>query len=371
MKFSFRVLFLAFIFLPLSLVHAQDSDEESERAAEAAEVIAEEEGADEVQPETDSEQEPADSAEAQDQPEEQSDGTDEDQAAETDEDQPAETDEDQPAETDEDQQAGPSGEEASADAQANGEVENGSPEVFQLQGHPAFTPEQARLVYQPLVDYLNDVTPYRFELLIAEDFHRYWLDIRRGGSPDLTLEEAHMTAYRMDRNDYTPLVKAEEPLTYSLLSATDNPDPSLRDLVGQRVSSMPAPSLGYLVLSRWYDNPMQQPIIQSNASSWRDAIEIVFSMEAEAAMAPHTLVERYVNLQPVETSQEFPGITISAAPSMPEDIQQEIREALLVLHDDEDHYEALHELDIDRFVEASAAEYEGLDEFLSEIITAR
>lgn len=351
MKFSFRVLFLALMFLPLSLIHAQENDEETEEATEAAEVIAEEEGADEVPPETDSEQEPADSAEAQDQSEEQ----------------PTEPDEEQQADPAEE----PAEEAASTDGQPDEGVEDGSPEVFQLQGHPAYTPEQARLVYQPLVDYLNEATPYRFELQIAEDFHRYWLDIRRGGSPDLTLEEAHMTAYRIDRDDYTPLVKAEKPMTYSLLSATDNPDPTLQELVGRPVSTMPAPSLGYLVLSRWYDNPMQQPMIQSNASSWRDAIEIVFSMEAEAAMAPHTLVERYVNLQPVETSQEFPGITVSAAPSIPEEVQQEIREALLVLHDDEDHYEALHELDIDRFVEASAAEYEGLDELLSEIITAR
>lgn len=347
MKTSIRVLVLASIILPLSLVQAQDNDEASEaqQAAETAATMAEQEAPDEMQVEADPE-----AADAEPVP--PTEGAPEDEAV------PQDAEADATAEAD-----------AGAEAEAESEAETS--DAFVLQGHPAFTPEQARLVYQPLVDYLNDATPYRFELQIAEDFHRYWLDIRRGGSPDLTLEEAHMTAYRIDRNDYTPLVKAEEPMTYSLLSATDNPDPTLRELVGRPVSTMPAPSLGYLVLSRWYDNPMQQPLIQSNASSWRDAIEIVFSMEADAAMAPHTLVERYVNLQPVETSREFPGITISAAPSIPEEVQQEIREALLVLHEDENHYEALHELDIDRFVEASAAEYEGLDELLSEIITAR
>ncbi len=242
------------------------------------------------------------------------------------------------------------------------------PETFQLQGHPVFTPDQAELVYRPLVNYLNDATPYRFDLLISRDFHRYWLDVRRGETPHLVLEEPHVTAFRMRRDDYTPLVKAAEPITYSLMASPTYVDGTLRDFVGRPVSSMPSPSLGYLVLSRWYENPMQQPIIQSNASSWLDAIEIVFSMEAEAAIAPRNLAERYVNLERIETSREFPGVTLSASPEVPAAIQEEIRQALLVLHQDDDHYAAVHELDMELFVDADPEEYEGLDEWLSEVV---
>lgn len=237
-------------------------------------------------------------------------------------------------------------------------------EILMLQGHPVFAPEQAELVYRPLVNYLNEVTPYRFDLLIARDFHRYWLDIRRGATPDLVLEEAHITAYRIAESDYEPLVAAVNPINYSLLTSVNNIDSTLQDFVGRRVSSMPSPSLGYLVLSEWYTNPMQQPIIQSNATSWLDAIEIVFSMEADAAMAPRTLAERYVNMENVRTSQEFPGITVSASPAVPEEIREEIRQALLVLHENESHYSVLHELDIDYFVEAEADSYEGLERWL-------
>lgn len=238
-------------------------------------------------------------------------------------------------------------------------------ESFVFQGHPIFTPDQAELVYQPLVDYLNDVLPYRFELETPPDYHRYWLSARRGENPHLVLEEPHLVSYRMARHDYTPLVRAEEPITYSLLTSVGNEDSSVQDFVGQRVSSMPAPSLGYLILADWFDNPMQQPMIQSNASSWLDAVEIVFSMEADAAIVPHNLVSRYVNMQNVLTSQEFPGVTIAASAAVPEDIQQEIRNALLELHEDEAHFAALNELDIDQFVSADASNYEDLDEWLS------
>lgn len=241
--------------------------------------------------------------------------------------------------------------------------------VFTLQPHPIFNPEQAQLVYEPLITYLNSATPYRFELSPARDYHRYWIDIRRGLTPDLVLEDAHLTALRIERYNYTPLVKAEEPATYSLLTSSMNADSELDDFIGQPVSSMPSPSLGYLILTSWYDNPMQQPIIQSNAGSWLDAIEIVFAMEAEAAMAPHNLVSRYVNMVVLRTSDEFPHATISASPEVPGVVRRAIRDALTILHEDPDHFGALHELDIDAFIPASFGEYEGLESWLDQVFT--
>lgn len=238
-------------------------------------------------------------------------------------------------------------------------------ETFTFQGHPIFSPETAELVYRPLVNYLNDALPYRFNLELAPDYHRYWLSTRRGENPHLVLEEPHLTAYRMEQHDYTPLVRANQPITYSLLTSMNNAESSVQDFIGRRVSTMPAPSLGYLILTSWFDNPMQQPIIQSNAASWLDAVEIVFSQEADAAVVPHHLVSRYVNLANVLTSQEFPGVTIAASPDVPADIQEEIQAALLTLHEDQEHFVALNELDIDQFVEARTAEYEGLEEWLS------
>jgi len=246
---------------------------------------------------------------------------------------------------------------------------NGDQLSFTLQVHPIFTPDQADSVYRPLINYLNATTPHHFELQLARDFHRYWLEIRRGVTPDLVLEDAHLVALRIRRFDYTPLVKALDPATFSLLTSGMSINAGLTDFIGRPVSSMPAPSLGYLVLTSWYDNPMQQPIIQSNASSWLDAVEIVFSMEAEAAMVPHNLVERYVNMEIVRTSDEFPHATISASSNVPVHVQQDIIRALTALHEDPDYFSALHELDIEQFVPASTLEYEGLDRWLDQVFS--
>ncbi len=239
---------------------------------------------------------------------------------------------------------------------------------YTLLVHPIFTPAQAELVYQPLVDYLNAVTEYRFELQTARDFHRYWLDIRRGQRPDLVLEDAHLIALRMQQHGFVPLVRADEPATFSLLT-TDLAATEPEDFVGRPVSSMPAPSLGYVVLASWFTNPMQQPILESSAASWLDAVEIVFAAEAEAAIVPHNLVRRYVNMASVMTSTEFPHLTIAASPDLPDAVRAAVVRSLLELHEQPEHFGVLHELDIDEFVAADADEYLGLERWLDYVFS--
>ena len=246
------------------------------------------------------------------------------------------------------------------------EIPTIAPMTLTLQVHPIFPPEQADLVYAPLLDYLRETTPHDYELATAQDFHRFWLSIRRGNQPDLVLEDAHLIALRIQRDGYTPLVQASEPATFSLIGNSMNMEPTLDEYIARPVSSMPAPSLGYLVLQSWYPNPMAQPRVISNATSWLEAIEMVFAMESEATVAPHNMVSRYVNLAVVQTSDEFPHTSIAASPAVPDAVQAQIRDALTDLHNNSEHFGALHELDIDQFISADDLDYEGLEQWLQD-----
>ena len=237
-------------------------------------------------------------------------------------------------------------------------------QTYVLQAHPVFTAEQSAAVFQPLADYLSESTGYRFELQTPRDFHRHWLDIRRGGLPDLVVEDAHLIALRMNRYGYEPLVRAEQPATFSLMTTLPGTDLKLADFIARPVTTLPAPSLGHLVLASWYPNPMQQPRIQSTARSWLDAVESVFSMEADAAIVPHNLVSRYVNMTEVVVSTEFPHLSVAASPRLDKEVREAVRRALLELHEDPDQFGVLHELDIERFVIASGDEYLGLENWL-------
>ncbi|MGY6554659.1 MAG: phosphate/phosphite/phosphonate ABC transporter substrate-binding protein [Wenzhouxiangella sp.] len=234
--------------------------------------------------------------------------------------------------------------------------------------HPVFTPAQAELVHQPLIDYLNAVTDYRFELQTARDFHRYWLDARRGQQPDLVLEDAHMIAFRMQRHAFVPLVRSAEPASFSLLAA-DFDLVGLNEFVGRPVSSMPAPSLGHLVLASWFNNPMQQPILDSSAVSWLDAVEMVFAGDSEAAIVPHSLVRKYVTMAEVASSPEFPHMNVAASPDLPASVRDAVRQALLDLHEQPDFFEVLDELEVQQFVAANPEEYAGLERWLNYVFS--
>lgn len=240
--------------------------------------------------------------------------------------------------------------------------------TYSLLVHPVFTPTQADLVYRPLIDYLNANTSYRFELETARDFHRYWLDIRQGRQPDLVLEDAHMIALRIYRDGFIPLVRADEPTSFSLLTA-DMDLAELDEFVARSVSTMAAPSLGHLVLASWFPNPMQQPVVNSTAASWLDAVEMVFAGESEAAVAPLGLAREYVNMIEVATSIEFPHSTIAASPELSESVRAAVRRAMLELHEDPDAFDVLNELEVQQFVAAEPDEFVGLESWLNYVFS--
>ena len=265
------------------------------------------------------------------------------------------------------------------DAAAPAETGNASdtPEVpvqdvtgpIELLVNPIYLPDQAERVYQPLMDYLREQTGLDLRLTTVRNFHRYWLEARRDDAAPLILEDSHMAAWRMNNHDYTPLVTTQRPITFSLLASNASMEPSLDEFVGKRVSTLPSPSLGFLILTNWYGNPLQQPVILSNASSWLDAVEIVFSMEADAAIVPRGIAEKYPNLITVATSEELPGMTLSAGPDVPDSVRDALVDAMVVLHDNADHHAALFELDVDRFVVADPAAYDDLDRWLENIFS--
>jgi hypothetical protein len=231
---------------------------------------------------------------------------------------------------------------------------------------PFHTPERAPEVYAPLLAYLNKATGHNFNLVTSRNYHFYWSDLRSRADIDIAFEEAHFVDYRASRFGYVPLAKSVENTSYSLLTL-DPPEEgsdALRSLVARRLVCMPAPNLGFALLLELYPNPMQQPDVRSSATSWRESTDIIFAGEADAAMVPTWLQNLYPNLYPVHQTREFPGAAFSASPRLDPAIAESVRQALLKLHEDPELYEALNELGVSQFVEASAEEYAGSADML-------
>ncbi len=235
---------------------------------------------------------------------------------------------------------------------------------YTLAVEPNYPPAQAQQVYKPLLDYLSKSTGHTFVLKTASNYHVYWRDLRSGAKTDFAFEEAHFTDYRHERLGFTPLVRVAEPTRFSLLADGPVADGGIQGLIGYRVVSMPAPSMGYLLLGELYKNPIAQPEIQSVAANWRDGVEMVFSQETEAAMVPNYIAQLYPNLVAVSESAEYTGRALSAGGTVPADVRQAVSEAMLKLHLDDSLYEVLVELGASQFVEANASEYAGNERLL-------
>lgn len=238
---------------------------------------------------------------------------------------------------------------------------------YTLTVEPNYPPNQAAQVYQPLLNYLAASTGHSFKLKTVTNYHVYWRDLGRGERTDFAFEEAHFTDYRINRLGFTPLVRVSDPTRYSLLTTAEIADDGLAGLIGQRIVSMPSPSLGYLVLMENYRNPMAEPAVKSEASNWKDGVEMIFAGEAEGAMVPDYIAQLYPNLVSLVDSRPFTGRALSAAGTVPQDVREAVTEAMLRLHEDPNQYEVLVELGATQFVRATPAEYAGNEKLLRSV----
>lgn len=235
---------------------------------------------------------------------------------------------------------------------------------FMVTVEPNYPPAQAQQVYKPFLDYLSKATGHHFMLKTSGNYHVYWRDLRGGANTDFAFEEAHFTDYRINRQRFIPLVRVADPTKFTLLVDSNNVAAGANGLIGRRIASMSAPSLGYLLLGELYKNPIAQPEIQSAAASWKDGVEMVFAGETDGAMVPGYIAQTYPNLVAVATSRDFIGRAFSANPKVPPDVRKKVTDALLRLHQDKSLYDVINELGASQFVPATAADYAGSERLL-------
>jgi len=226
---------------------------------------------------------------------------------------------------------------------------------------PDYPPERLQEIYKPLMDYLGKATGQKFKLETARNYHFYFRNLQAGAKADFAFDEAHFTDYRIQHAKYEPLARAAEPTSYSLVTNLDVGKSGVNALVGHGIATMSAPSLGYSLLVEFYTNPVSQPDIRSSSPSWKDAVEAIFAGDADGAIIPTSLKDQYPNVSVVKTSRQFAGQCITAAPSVPAEVKDKVRAALLKLDSDQDAAKLLLELGISKFVPATAKEYEGAE----------
>ncbi len=232
---------------------------------------------------------------------------------------------------------------------------------------PSYPPARSQEVYEPLVRYLNENTPHTINLITPKSYNDYWQRLEETPA-QLSLDEAHIAGYRIEKMGFDPLVKTFEDSRYTLIIGQNVTDESLRGLLGRRIATLPSPSLGYITLTQAYNRPLQQPIFASVAASWLDTIEVIFDGSSDAAIVPEWLAQRYPNLYPIYDSPVYPGRAVLASPDVDQAVRDELTQALLKLHDDESAFSVLAEMNISRFEPANGNMYRQYASLLKSVV---
>lgn len=237
---------------------------------------------------------------------------------------------------------------------------------YRLAVEPVYPPDQAEEVYKPLIEYLNRSTGHQFELVLSRNYHTYWRELRQNNPVDFSFDEPHFVDFRIQRFGFIPVVRNEQPTVYALLGQPELEGKDADALIGRPVACMPSPSLGFALLAEMYENnPLAQPDIRSEVSSWRDGVQMLFAGEVEGALVPAFLAETYYNLPTLARSKPLPGKAFTASPKVPEADVAAVAKALQSLHEDPALYDVLAEIGATRFLPATADEYAGQEKILS------
>jgi phosphonate transport system substrate-binding protein len=228
---------------------------------------------------------------------------------------------------------------------------------------------ETRAQFQPLCDYLAEVTRLPCRVGTRPNFITYWETIRQGKDYNLVLDEAHFTDYRAQKMNFTVLAKIPNTVTYSLIipRATKLDDPAR--LAGRRIATLGIPSMGAAQLNGLFTKPSKQPIPVEvdNAAA---GFALLRDAKVAAAILPTPLVReeilRGAPFRVLLSTAPLPHMGFSAAPDIGPELRQILRQALLNAHKTVRGRAMLARLGLERFDPANATVYAGQGRILKE-----
>ncbi|MEW5839068.1 MAG: PhnD/SsuA/transferrin family substrate-binding protein [Pseudomonadota bacterium] len=228
---------------------------------------------------------------------------------------------------------------------------------------PFFPKAELEKQYAPLVEFLSASTGEKFELVTSSNYLSYWDSAKKGGAYDLVIDNAPMIDFRVQRQNFKVLAKITGVISQSVVTGEKTSIFDAGELAGKKVAAVPSPNLSALAMFQIFPNPMRQPDF-IYADDARAAIEMLQKNQVIAAIVPTPIAIQFPNLNLVSNTEQIPHLAFAAAPSMPADVQNKVRQALLSADQTAAGQRALAALNTTRFEPANNANYQGYAKWL-------
>ncbi len=199
---------------------------------------------------------------------------------------------------------------------------------------PREDPARGQQDYGPIARYLSEVTGSLIVYQHPDNWLSYMKDMQQDRY-DLVFDGPHFVSWRMRRLGHTPLVRLPGQLDFVAISRRDDREVvGMSDLAGLSVCAHAPPNLATLTLQDQFRNPNRQPRIRE-IHGFPTAYRSLLDGGCRGTMIPVKIYQRLSrDQQPPTTrvlyqSRPLPHQAFSAAPTIPESMQEQIRLALL------------------------------------------
>jgi ABC-type phosphate/phosphonate transport system substrate-binding protein len=241
--------------------------------------------------------------------------------------------------------------------------------TLRLAIQPIQSEQRTKEAFQPMADYIHAVTGTPCEITTFPNFISYWSTTQKPGSYDLVLDAAHFTDYRIVNQDFTPIVKQPGEVSFSLIVGEDSLVFDAEELVGKKIATLGAPSIGAVRLGEIFDNPVRQPLIIEVDNS-TSALDMLIAGEVDAAMLPTPIVSQRMSgeggVNVVMTTESMPSVALSVSPDVPEELRNKLQEVFLNADKTEAGRAMLSAVNLPSFEKAGFDIYENMGELLED-----
>jgi ABC-type phosphate/phosphonate transport system substrate-binding protein len=216
----------------------------------------------------------------------------------------------------------------------------------------------ALTAFAPLAAYLSEASGHQLILQVPDSALEHWQAMGRRDDYHLVLDEGHFTDYRVQSQDYRVLARVSGVSGFSVVTGPATVFVEPDELYGEPVAAPAPPSLAALRLAELFPDPIRAPVLVEVAS-YEEGVRRVINGDVTAAVIPSSMVRDHPQLNVVMSTQQGPGMALSASPAVPAEDREVIRRAFLAARDIDAGRRALASAGIDGFEPASAALYEG------------
>lgn len=192
--------------------------------------------------------------------------------------------------------------------------------------------EKGVKVYQPISDYLTQVTGEKFTYFHPDTWSEY-SEKMHAEKFDLVFDGPHFVDWRVNNIGHNVILKLPKIGRWSLIARKDDDSiNTISDMVGKKACAPGAPNFGMLNMMSHFPDPDKQPV-HIKVKGWNNVFNGVKSGKCDVGVLPHTNHNIFdkdrVFTKSIHKHLPYPNQGITYGPRISYTLAQKIKKALL------------------------------------------